>query len=81
MNIMDDVLAMVEALQADRKYGPYTLYMRITKDTATTDRRYMRRRARRTGLRFFTIHGRPRIYVLDVNTKEKNDGRTGAPKV
>jgi hypothetical protein len=57
-----DVLAMIEALQRDARYGPYVMYCNMTALGLTHDRRVARREARRHGRRFTSLGGRPRLY-------------------
>lgn len=54
MSISEDILAMIELLNAERRYGPYYVFRSFGSEYVT-DRRKARRVARRTGTRFTRV--------------------------
>ena len=64
MTILEDVVAMIEALQEDRKFGPYLLYANPRVLGFTTDRRVAWRWARRRKTRIVTHRFNPRLYEV-----------------
>lgn len=61
--IVIDVLTMIDTLQHNKRYGTYWMPS-FSRPECSTDRRYIRRRARRCGVKFMTLPGAPRLYVL-----------------
>lgn len=64
MTILEDVTAMIETLQADANYGPYTLYVNPRVFGFTNDRRIARRWARERETSFVTHNLKPRLYEV-----------------
>jgi len=58
------IMAMIHAIQEDRKLGPYELTVPLWSLGFCLDRRVIRRHARRLGVRFTCLGGKPRIYCL-----------------
>ena len=75
--VLDDVLQMLAMLQADVQFGPYSIVVapEFLGLLVSTDRRYIRRRARRLGIRFTTQNSRPRLYILDLESRNAETNR------
>lgn len=67
-DVLQDVVAMIEKLQQDKKYESYLLPVPLI---GSTDRRYIRRRARRCGVKFATFNSSPRFYMLMMGTQSE----------
>lgn len=68
MTLIDDITEAVDALQASTTYGPYAIFIGMENNwfIASRDRRYMRRKARKLGLKFKADKQwhHPRLYFI-----------------
>lgn len=70
--LIEDIQKMMSIMQASKAHGPYAVYVHPSALGLflSSDRRYIRRRARRLGVRFRTIpNTHPRVYELQLEKR------------